>query len=342
MMGGPPVELRDVDWLSRARFQERIAETLRVGRVLLAGDAAHVWPAVGGHGMAVAILAACNLAWRLAAVVKGQGPVRLLDIYGEEQRAQAAAMNLGRQCVLLGHRQDIADLHQAFDLFVQSSEYEGTPNAVLEAMAMETPLVATDVGGTGELAAHGIHGWLVPCRDVAALQDAVTRALDHPDDARHRALLYVPSGGIGGFDALKAACAAGVDEVTIAVTKPPAAWKGIPYVEGLGIDLDGLDGPVTLFEGTAREGVPHFPANVNIAAALSLAGIGFDGTRLLVVADPELKFNTHFIRIRGPSGSIDLRFENVPSPENPKTSWLACYSALAALRELAASARYGT
>jgi glycosyltransferase involved in cell wall biosynthesis len=101
--------------------------------------------------------------------------------------AQAAAMNLGRQCVLLGHRQDIADLHQAFDLFVQSSEYEGTPNAVLEAMAMETPLVATDVGGTGELAVHGIHGWLVPCRDVAALQDAVTRALDHPDDARHRA-----------------------------------------------------------------------------------------------------------------------------------------------------------
>ena len=120
------------------------------------------------------------------------------------------------------------------------------------------------------------------------------------------------------------------------------AWKGIPYVEGLGIDLDGLDGPVTLFEGTAREGVPHFPANVNIAAALSLAGIGFDGTRLLVVADPELRFNTHFIRIRSPSGSIDLRFENVPSPDNPRTAMLAGFSALAAFKEFNSPVRYGT
>ena len=76
--------------------------------------------------------------------------------------------------------------------------------------------------------------------------------------ARHRALLYVPSGGIGGLDALKAACAAGVDGVTIAVTKPPAGWKSIPYVESLGIDLDRLDGPVTLFDGTAR-GATAFP-----------------------------------------------------------------------------------
>ncbi len=91
-MGGPPVALRNADWLSRARFQERIAVRLRLGRFLLAGDAAHVWPAVGGHGMAVAILGACNLAWRLAAVIKGRGPVTLLDGYDQEQRAQAAVM----------------------------------------------------------------------------------------------------------------------------------------------------------------------------------------------------------------------------------------------------------
>lgn len=160
--------------------------------------------------------------------------------------------------------------------------------------------------------------------------------------AQHRALLYVPSGGIGGLDALKAACAAGVDEVTIAVTKPPAAWKNIPYVERLGIDLDRLDAAVTLFDGTAREGVPHFPANVNIAAALSLAGIGFDRTRLAVVADPALEFNTHLIRIRGPTGSIDLRFENRPMPANPKTAMLACFSALAAIKQFNSPVRYGT
>jgi aspartate dehydrogenase len=175
----------------------------------------------------------------------------------------------------------------------------------------------------------------------ALCDDALRERLERASKAS-RAPLYVPSGGIGGLDALKAACAAGVDEVSIAVTKPPAAWKGIAYVEKLKIDLDRLAGPVTLFEGTAREGVPHFPANVNIAAVLSLAGIGFDRTRLKVVADPALKYNTHFIAIRGKTGAIDLRFESVPSPDNPKTAMLACYSALAAFRQLGSPVRYGT
>ncbi len=170
-----------------------------------------------------------------------------------------------------------------------------------------------------------------------ALRDRLERAA-----AQHRALLYVPSGGIGGLDALKAVCLAGADEVSIAVTKPPAAWKGIPYVEKLGLDLDRLATATVLFEGSAREGVPHFPANVNIAAVLSMAGIGFDRTRLKVVADPALKFNTHFIVIKGRTGRIDIKFESVAMPENPKTSMLACFSALAAIRELGRSTRYGT
>ena len=156
------------------------------------------------------------------------------------------------------------------------------------------------------------------------------------------ALLYVPSGGIGGLDALKAACVAGVEEVVIAVTKPPAAWLGIPYVERLGVNLRGLRDARVLFDGPAREGVPLFPANVNIAAVLSMAGIGFDRTRLKVVADPALTHNTHYIDIRGRSGNISVKLENVPAPENPKTAWLACYSALAALRAVGDPVRYGT
>ncbi|HLS85100.1 MAG TPA: aspartate dehydrogenase [Burkholderiales bacterium] len=170
-----------------------------------------------------------------------------------------------------------------------------------------------------------------------ALRDRLERAA-----ARHKALLYVPSGGIGGLDALKAACLAGAEEVSIAVTKPARAWKDIPYVERLGVDLDRLTGATVLFEGPAREGVPHFPANVNIAAVLSMAGIGFDRTRLKVVADPALRYNTHFITIRGATGRIDIKFESVPMPDNPKTAMLACYSALAAIRELGRSVRYGT
>jgi aspartate dehydrogenase len=160
--------------------------------------------------------------------------------------------------------------------------------------------------------------------------------------AKAGALFYVPSGGIGGLDALKTACLAGVDEVSIQVAKPPQAWRGIPYVEGLGVDLEHLRSAKTLFEGPAREGVPHFPQNVNIAAVLSLAGIGMDRTRLKVVADPALTLNTHTIRVSGAAGRMTVVLENVPSPENPKTSWLACYSALAALKALQSKVRYGS
>jgi aspartate dehydrogenase len=174
----------------------------------------------------------------------------------------------------------------------------------------------------------------------ALCNDALREGLEN-SARRSGALLFVPSGGIGGLDALKAACVAGVDEVEIVVSKPPAAWKGIPYVGLKKLDL-AQSTATTLFEGSAREGVPHFPANVNIAAVLSLAGIGFDRTRLKVVADPVLTHNTHAIHIRGKTGNISIRLENVPAPENPKTAWLACYSALAALKQVASPIRYGT
>lgn len=177
---------------------------------------------------------------------------------------------------------------------------------------------------------------------AGALADDRLRAA--AEDAAHRsgALLYVPSGGIGGLDALKAACVAGVDEVSIRVAKPPRAWRAIPYVVASGVDLDGLRSAHTLFRGSAREGVPHFPQNVNIAAALALAGIGFDRTQLEVVADPALTRNTHTIRVAGRTGRFSIELENIPAPDNPKTAWLACYSALAALRAMATATRYGT
>jgi len=175
-----------------------------------------------------------------------------------------------------------------------------------------------------------------------ALHDDALRSRLEGAAAQHGALLYVPSGGIGGLDALKAVVAAGCDSVEIAVTKPPAAWKNIEYVERLGVDLDGLREARTLFEGSAREGVPHFPQNVNIAAVLSMAGIGFDRTRLKVVADPALRFNTHYITVRGRTGTISLKFESVPFADNPKTAMLASYSALAALKEFGGRWRYGT
>jgi len=208
------------------------------------------------------------------------------------------------------------------------------PDAVLEAASHEAVrehLVALLDAGIG-----------VVVLSAGALADDALREAAEAASLRTGALLFVPSGGIGGLDALRTACIAGVDEVSIQVAKPPAAWKGIPYVERSGVSLDRLDGPVILFEGAAREGVPHFPQNVNIAAVLALAGVGMDRTRLKVVADPALTLNTHTIRVSGRSGRFTVVLENVPSPDNPKTSWLACYSGLAALRALRDSVRYGT
>jgi aspartate dehydrogenase len=208
------------------------------------------------------------------------------------------------------------------------------PDAVLEAASHEAVrehLVALLEAGIG-----------VVVLSAGALADDVLRREAEQAATRTGALFFVPSGGIGGLDALKTACLAGVDEVSIQVAKPPAAWKGIPFVEALGIDLDRLGQARTLFEGPAREGVPHFPQNVNIAAVLSLAGLGMDRTRLKVVADPALTLNTHTIRVAGRSGRFTVVLENVPSPDNPKTSLLACYSALAAVRSLGSRVRYGT
>ena len=115
-------------------------------------------------------------------VLVGDGSLR------DDLQALATKLGVSAVCRFLGHRHDIPDLYQAFDVLVQSSETEGTPNAVLEAMATETPLVATDVGGTRELANPGLDGLIVPKHDVAALRDAIASVVTDPAAARHRAL----------------------------------------------------------------------------------------------------------------------------------------------------------
>src|SRR3954469_17882438 len=143
---------------------------------------------------------------------------------------------------------------------------------VLDRRALLPPQPATVL----EAASHdAVREHLVPLLEArinviilsaGALADDRLRMAAEQAAARSGALFYVPSGGIGGLDALKTACLAGVDEVSIQVAKPPVAWKGIAYVEERRFRLDGLQEPLTLFEGPAREGVPHFPQNVNIAA----------------------------------------------------------------------------
>jgi aspartate dehydrogenase len=142
-------------------------------------------------------------------------------------------------------------------------------------------------------------------------------------------LVHAPAGALGGLDAVQALAAARLDEVRLTTRKPPA---------GLGLDVTE---ETTVFEGPAREAIQRFPANVNVAVALSLAGLGPDATIVRVVADPAVDRNTHTVYARGEAGEIEFTSRNVPFPENPKTSWLAALSAIALLRRLSAQLQVG-
>ena len=143
--------------------------------------------------------------------------------------------------------------------------------------------------------------------------------------------LHIPSGGIGALDALQAAVLGGVESVTMTTRKYATTWKGIPAVEKMGLDLENLKEPALLFEGPARECVKLYPQSINIAAALSIAGIGFDRTIIRIYADPFVKYNTHEISWEGAAGRVRVIFENTPVPSNPKTTYQACLSALSVL-----------
>lgn len=154
--------------------------------------------------------------------------------------------------------------------------------------------------------------------------------------------VYFPSGALGGLDAVKAARVGRIDSVTLTTRKPPEGLKGAPYLMERGICLDNLSAPLEVFSGSANEAVKAFPKNINVAATLSLAGIGAEKTAVRILADPNTRFNSHEITVEGDFGKITSRTENTPSPNNPKTSYLAALSTVALIRQLASSCKIGT
>lgn len=158
---------------------------------------------------------------------------------------------------------------------------------------------------------------------------------------REGAKVYVPSGAIAGIDALSAGKLEEMDEVTLTTTKPPSAFAGNAYLTANEIDPSELRVKTNLFEGSAREAVRHFPQNVNVAATVALAGVGFDKTRIRIVCDPQVKKNEHHLQAKGTFGELDIVTRNVPSPRNPKTSHLAAMSAISAIRKITGSSWIG-
>ncbi|MFZ5690200.1 MAG: aspartate dehydrogenase [Pseudomonadota bacterium] len=153
--------------------------------------------------------------------------------------------------------------------------------------------------------------------------------------------IIVPTGALLGLDAVVAAAEGNITSVRMTTRKPLAGLKGAPYLEKHGISVDGLTEAKRVFSGSARDAAAGFPANVNVAAALSLAGIGPDRTQIDIWADPAVTRNCHDIEVEADSARFRMSIENIPS-ENPKTGRIVALSVLAALRKLGAPLSVGT
>ncbi len=202
---------------------------------------------------------------------------------------------------------------------------------------------------------------IVECAPAALLRDIAEPALragrtlvvlscgallDNPDlidlARLHDGRILVPTGALLGLDAVQAAAQGEISRVHMITRKPPGGLDGAPYLVEHGISVAGLDRALCVFTGSAREAARGFPANVNVAAALALAGIGPDKTTIEIWADPGVDRNIHRIEVEADAARLSMLIENVPSLENPKTGRLTPLSVIALLRKLSSPLAIGT
>jgi aspartate dehydrogenase len=226
--------------------------------------------------------------------------------------------------------------------------------SAMAAFARKVPVVPLD-----ELGEHA--DIVVECAPAAVLRELAEPALAHGRTVivlscgalldnldlvdvarRHGGRILVPTGALLGLDAVAAAAEGGISSVQMITRKPPRGLLGAPYLEANGIDIGGLSEPKRVFTGTAREAARGFPANVNVAAALALAGVGPDRTTVEIWADPGVTRNTHRIEVEAEAACFSMQVENVPSAENPRTGRLTPLSVIAALKKLTSPLAIGT
>ena len=195
---------------------------------------------------------------------------------------------------------------------------------------------------------------LIECAGAHAVKDVVEAAIRHKKEClimsvgglmtnpellekakENNIRVRIPSGALCGLDGVRSAMEAGLHSVTLTTRKPPAGLEGAPYLVENQINVTSLTEPKVVFEGTALDAVKAFPANVNVAGALSLMGIGPTETKVRIIADPNATENSHEVMAEGAFGRLHTTTVNLPSPRNPKSSYLASLSASAELRKAA-------
>ncbi len=253
----------------------------------------------------------CGAIGTIVAAVAGEHPrVDPLLVYDTKVEAAAGiAAMVGKARV----RTSLVEVLAEATLIVEAASIEAARMVLPQALKMGREVLLLS---TGALVDDGFRAQMV---ELAS---------------HHGGRIYLPSGAIAGVDGVGAAAGAPLRRVELITTKPPAALAGAPAVVAKGIDLHALTEPMVVFSGPANEAIRLFPKNVNVAATLSIAGIGAYRTMVTIIADPAANRNTHRIVVEGEFGAMSIELANQPHPDNPATSHLAALSAGAALKRI--------
>ena len=251
-----------------------------------------------------------SVAEKLDAGIPG---LQLTAIAVRDVAAARARIKLSSSCVFT----DIAGLEPLCDVVVECAPSALLPDICRPVLAAGKKVVVLSVG-------------------------ALLRNEDLIDLARESSgQIVVPTGALIGLDAVSAAAEGTIRSVRMITRKPVKGLVGAPYLVENNIAIEDIKEPLRIFSGSPRDAAVGFPANLNVAVALSLAGIGPDKTTLEIWADPHLQRNTHRIEVDADSASFSMEIANIPS-ENPRTGRITALSVIATLRKMTAPLRVGT